>query len=103
MERECWVLAREAELLPVVYYHAVFTLPADWNGLCLHNPRFVYDALFESAWATLQKFAADPRWLGAKGGATMVLHTWGQNLMLHPHSLSRTDRSGCTPSCRAAG
>jgi hypothetical protein len=45
----------------------------------------MYDALFESAWATLQKFATDPKWLGAKGGATMVLHTWGQNLMLHPH------------------
>lgn len=85
LERECWVMAREAELLPVVYCHAVFTLPADWNGLCLRNPRFVYDALFESAWETLQKFAADPKWLGAKGGATMVLHSWGQNLGLHPH------------------
>lgn len=85
LERECWIVAREHELLPVTYYHVVFTLPAGWNGLCLHNPRFLYDALFESAWATLQKFAADPQWLGAKGGATMVLHTWGQNLSLHPH------------------
>lgn len=85
LEREAWVLAREDELLPVPYYHVVFTLPSELNGLCLHNPRFCYDALFESAWETLQNFAADPRWLVAKTGATMVLHTWGQNLMLHPH------------------
>ncbi len=85
LERECWIMAREEELLPVVYYHAVFTLPAQWNGLCLHNPRFLYDALFDAAWEALQKFAADRKWLAAKGGATMVLHTWGQNMMLHPH------------------
>ena len=85
LEREAWVLAREAELLPVPYYHVVFTLPSELNGLCRHNPRFCYDALFESAWETLRTFAADPKWLGARTGATMVLHTWGQNLMLHPH------------------
>lgn len=78
-------MARGQELLPVTYYHVVFTIPSQWNGLCLHNPRFLYDTLFESAWATLQKFAADPKWPGAKGGATMVLHTWGQNMSLHPH------------------
>lgn len=85
LERESWVLSRQEELLPVAYYHVVFTLPVQLNGLCVYNSRFMYDALFESAWATLQKFATDPKWLGAKGGATMVLHTWGQNLMLHPH------------------
>jgi Putative transposase/Transposase zinc-binding domain len=85
LEREAWILGREGDLLPVTYYHLVFTLPSQLNGLCLHNPRFMYDALFDSAWATLQRFAADPKWLGAKTGATMVLHTWGQNLSLHPH------------------
>jgi len=100
LEREAWVLGREADLLPVVYYHVVFTMPSELNGLCLRNPRFMYDTLFDSAWTTLQKFAADPKWLGAQTGATMVLHIWGQNLSLHPHSLSRL-LSGCTASCRA--
>lgn len=85
LEREAWVLAREGELLPVPYYHVVFTLPPELNGLCLHNPRFCYDTLFESAWETLHTFAADSKWLGAQTGATVVLHTWGQQLMLHPH------------------
>ena len=85
LERESWILGRESDLLPVVYYHVVFTIPSELNGMCLHNPRFMYDTLFEGAWATLQKFAADPKWLGAQTGATMVLHTWGQNLSLHPH------------------
>ena len=85
LEREAWILGREADLLPEIYYHVVFTLPSELNGLCLRNPRFMYDTLFDSAWATLQKFAADPKWLGAQTGATMVLHTWGQNLSLHPH------------------
>ncbi len=52
---------------------------------CLHNPLFLYDALFESVWEALQKFAADRKWLAAKSGAKMALHTWGQNLMLHLH------------------
>jgi Putative transposase. len=85
LEREAWILGREADLLPVACYHVVFTMPSELNGLCLRNPRFMYGTLFDSAWATLQKFAADPKWLGAQSGATMVLHTWGQNLSLHPH------------------
>lgn len=85
VEREAWVAGQEELLLPVPYYHVVFTLPDTLHGLCLYNPRTMYNALFESAWQTLQKFAADPKWLGAEAGATMVLHTWGQNLCLHPH------------------
>ncbi len=85
LEREAWILGREADLLPVVYYHVVFTIPLEINGLCLHNPRPLYDILFSAAWETLKTFAADAKWLGAKTGATMVLHTWGQNLSLHPH------------------
>ena len=82
---EGWIIQREEELLPVPYFHVVFTLPHELNELCLHNPRFMYDLLFESAWYVLQTFAKDPKWLGAQTAATMVLHTWGQNLYLHPH------------------
>lgn len=85
VEREAWILGREEDLLPVAYYHVVFTIPLEINDLCQHNPRFLYDSLFESAWQTLRQFAADAKWSGAKTGATMVLHTWGQNLSLHPH------------------
>jgi Putative transposase/Transposase zinc-binding domain len=85
LEREAWILGRETDLLPVIYYHVVFTMPHEMNGLCLRNPAKMYNILFQSAWETLQKFAADEKHLGAKTGATMVLHTWGQNLSLHPH------------------
>jgi hypothetical protein len=85
VEREAWIAGQEENLLPVTYYHVVFTLPDALHGLCLYNPRTLYNALFDAAWQTLRRFAADPRWLGAETGATMVLHTWGQNLCLHPH------------------
>jgi hypothetical protein len=83
--REAWVTGQEELLLFVPYYHVVFTIPDALNGLCMYHPRTLYNALFESAWQTLQQFAADPKWLGAQTGATMVLHTWGQNLCLHLH------------------
>jgi hypothetical protein len=83
--REAWVAGQEELLLFVPYYHVVFTIPDALNVLCMYHPRTLYNALFESAWQTLQQFAADPKWLGAQTGATMVLHTWGQNLCLHPH------------------
>lgn len=85
VQSEVWVLSREQDLLNVPYFHVVFTVPQQINGWAIHNPRFVYDALFDAAWQTLRRFAADARWLGARTGATMVLHTWGQNLSLHPH------------------
>ena len=85
LQREVWIQARREELLPVKYYHVVFTLPEQFNEWCLYNPRFCYDLLFQAAWKTLRTFAADPKWLGARTGATMMLHTWGQNLSLHPH------------------
>lgn len=83
--KEMWTIQREEELLPVSYFHVVFTLPHELNALCLHNPRFMYDLLFESAWYVLNSFARDPQWLAAQSAATMVLHSWGQNLQLHPH------------------
>jgi hypothetical protein len=80
--RESWIQAREQELLPVPYFHVVFTLPESINGLAIHNPKLVYDLLFESAWETLKKFG---RKKGVQMGMIGVLHTWGQNLSLHPH------------------
>jgi hypothetical protein len=77
--------AREAELLPVEYFHLVFTLPAPLNPIALQNPRVVYGLLFRAASETLQQVAADPDHLGAEIGFLAVLHTWGQNLQHHPH------------------
>ncbi len=84
-KREAWIQAREAELLPVPYFHVVFTLPDTLNQLALHSPRIVYDTLFEAAWQTLLTFATDKKHLGARPGMVAVLHTWGQTLSLHPH------------------
>jgi hypothetical protein len=80
-----WVEARAAELLPVPYYHVVFTLPAALAPIALQNPRVVYDLLFRTAAETLLRIAADPDHLGAEIGFLAVLHTWGQSLQHHPH------------------
>ena len=85
LAREDWVAARKAELLPVPYFHVVFTLPGELNRLCLYAPDRVYDALFATAWSVIGSFASDPVHLGARTGMIAVLHTWGQNLSLHPH------------------
>jgi len=83
--RQRWAAAREAELLPVPYFHLVFTLPAEVADLALVNARLVYDALFHAAAGALTTIAADPRHLGAHVGFIAVLHTWGQKLDHHPH------------------
>ena len=80
-----WLAEREAELLPVPYYHVVFTLPASIGALAFHNKAVVYDLLFRSAAETLITIAADPKHLGARIGLTAVLHTWGSALTHHPH------------------
>ena len=85
MARAAWLAKRASELLPVPYFHVVFTLPHELAPLALQNPRIVYDSLFQAAAQTLLKLAADPEHLGARIGCLMVLHTWGQNLMHHPH------------------
>jgi hypothetical protein len=74
-----------AELLPVQYFHVVFTLPEELASLALQNQRLVYNLLFSSAAATLRTLAADPKHLGAEIGFLAVLHTWGQTLRHHPH------------------
>lgn len=85
INKEMWIVQQEDMLLPIGYYHVVFTIPHELNELCLHQAKFMYDLLFRSAWHTLKTFAADPKWLGAKNAATMVLHTWSQTMVLHPH------------------
>lgn len=84
-EKEKWVEARKAELLPVSYLHVVFTIPAALNKLVLSNDRLIYSLLFKAAWATIRQVAQDKRWLGGQTGMLAVLHTWGSNLSLHPH------------------
>ena len=83
--RARWLALRETELLPVPYFHVVFTLPAQIGRLAMQNPRQIYGILFRAAAATLLETALDPRLLGASIGFLAVLHTWGQNLHLHPH------------------
>ena len=85
MDQYRWVSARLKELLPVPYFHCVFTLPHKLNPLVYANPRALLGALFKAAATTLLKFGADPQWMGAKPGILMVLHTWGQKLNLHYH------------------
>jgi Transposase zinc-binding domain/Putative transposase len=80
-----WMKAREAELLPVEYFHVVFTLPSALGPIALQNQREVYGLLFRAAAETLQQIAADPEHLGAEIGILAILHTWGQNLQHHPH------------------
>jgi Putative transposase/Transposase zinc-binding domain len=85
LAKERWLAARRAELLPVPYFHLVFTLPHELNALAQGNPRAIYTLLFEAVSATLIEFGANPRWLGGAIAATLVLHTWGQTLGQHLH------------------
>lgn len=85
IQREKWIQAREAELIPTTYFHVVFTLPEALNRLCLFEPAKIYNLLFSTAWSVMKSFAADPKHLGAQTGMIAILHTWGQNLSLHPH------------------
>lgn len=80
-----WLAEREADLLPVGYFHVVFTLPVEVAAIAFHNKAPVYDLLFKAASETMLTIAADPRHLGARIGVTAVLHTWGSALTHHPH------------------
>jgi len=97
MARAAWLDQRESELLPVPYFHVVFTLPHELAPLALQNQRIVYGILFQAASQTLLEIAADPKHLGAKIGCLMVLHTWGQNLMHHPHVHAIVTGGGLAP------
>lgn len=84
-QRAQWLLDRQQELLPIQYFHVVFTLPPAMAAIALQNKRVVYDILFRAAAETLLTIARDPKHLGAEIGFFAILHTWGQNLHHHPH------------------
>lgn len=85
IDRERWIEARLERVLPVEHFHVVFTLPQELNPLALRNQALLYSLLFKAASQTLLELAADPKRLGAQVGFTAILHTWGQNLLFHPH------------------
>ena len=95
-----WLENREADLLPVAYYHVVFTLPAAIGAIAFQNKAFVYDLLFKTAAETLLTIAADPKHLGARIGVTAVLHTWGSALTHHPHVHCIVPGGGLSPDGR---
>lgn len=92
-----WLAAREADLLPVGYFHVVFTLPAELGEIAFHNKAPVYDLLFRAASETMLTIAADPRHLGARIGITAVLHTWGSAMTHHPHLHMIVPGGGISP------
>jgi len=96
--REQWIEAREADLLNTSYFHVVFTLPDHLNEWALCKPKLIYDLLFKTAWQVINDFGANPKFLGAKTGMVSVLHTWGQNLSLHPHLHCIVPAGGITTS-----
>jgi hypothetical protein len=85
LARAQWLAERKAELLPVPYFHLVFTIPAPLADIALQNKAVVYDILFKAAAETIRTIGADPRYLGAETGMIAILHTWGQTLTHHPH------------------
>ena len=97
MARAKWLAQRKAELLPVGYFHVVFTLPQQIGGLALQNAEEIYRILFRSVSETLLTLAADSKHLGAAIGFLAVLHTWGQNLHLHPHIHCVVPGGGISP------
>ena len=85
LKRDAWIDDRMSELLPVKYYHVVFTLPQELRSITMGNRKLMFDLLFQSAHYTLLKLGNDPRWLGATLGIVSILHTHGQDLSFHPH------------------
>ena len=98
--RQRWLAARERELLATSYFHVVFTVPHELNVLALDNARLFYDLLFTASAQTLLEIAADPKHLGAEIGVISILHTWGQNLLLHPHIHCAIPAGGLSPDHR---
>lgn len=84
-DREVWIHKESRFTLNVNYFHVVFTIPSELNTLVLIDPKLLYNILFETSSKTLKELSADKKYLGAKIGFTSVLHTWGQNVSLHPH------------------
>jgi hypothetical protein len=97
-KRAAWLETRLERLLPVDHFHVVFTLPEQLQPLVLKNQRLLYDLLFRAASQALLKLAADPKRLGAQPGITTILHTWGQNLLFHPHLHCVVTGGGLSPN-----
>lgn len=95
-----WLDAQKANLLPVGYFHVVFTLPAEIADIAFHNKALIYDLLFKAASETMLTIAADPKHLGARIGITAVLHTWGSAMAHHPHIHMIVPGGGITPDGR---
>jgi hypothetical protein len=95
--RREWLADRQAELLPVPYFHIVFTLPGSIADIAYHNKAVIYDLLLKTAAETLITIAADPKHLGARIGLTAVLHTWGLALTHHPHAHIIVPGGGLSP------
>jgi hypothetical protein len=96
-KRAAWLERQQRDLLPVPYFHLVFTLPHELSALALGNRKLLYDLLFAATSETLQTIGADPRHLGARLGALLVLHTWGQQLEHHPHIHAVVPGGGLSP------
>jgi hypothetical protein len=95
--RQRWLAAREREVLPTSYFHVVFSVPHELNVFALENPRAFYDLLFTASTASALEMAANPERLGAEIGLIAILHTWGQNLLLHPHIHCVVPAAGLSP------
>jgi hypothetical protein len=85
VQKEQWITRMNYKILPVSYFHGVFTLPHELNGLCIRYPKLIYDLLFKTVWKTINGFAQNPQYGIKKAAMTAVLHIWGQQLSLHPH------------------
>ena len=99
-QARAWMAERMAELLPVPYFHVVFTLPGEIGDIAYQNKAVVYDLLFKGSSETLLRIAADPKHLGAQIGFIAILHTWGQNLLHHPHLHCVVPGGGLAPDGR---
>jgi hypothetical protein len=95
--RQRWLAAREREVLPTSYFHVVFSVPHELNVFALENPRAFYDLLFAASAASALEMAGNPERLGAEIGMIAILHTWGQNLLLHPHIHCVVPAGGISP------
>jgi hypothetical protein len=97
IKQQMWVDRVKSQLLPIRYFHVVFTLPESLNPLVMINHSLMYDILFEASWYALNRTASNPAFLGAQTGALAVLHTWGQTLSLHPHIHMLVPAGGLDP------
>jgi hypothetical protein len=100
LRKEQWIQDRGQDLLPVEYFHVVFTVPSEFNPLFIMNPGVMFTLLFRSASETLTELADNPKHLGARIGFMVILHTWGQNLMDHPHVHCVVTGGGLSPNKR---